>query len=141
MAYNILIVDDSLPLRSVLKKAIRAAGFPVGEFAEADGGRVALEVLGRSWIDLVLTDLNMPDMGGMELIATMGDDSALRSIPVVVISAEGGEERVRGAMQAGAAAYIHKPFTAEQIREILCRVMGVPDDEQTTDSSAGGLDF
>ena len=71
MAYNILIVDDSTPMRAVIKKIIKASGFDVGGFFEAVNGQEALKVLNEEWLDLVLTDYNMPDMNGLELIEEM----------------------------------------------------------------------
>ncbi|MGD9245939.1 MAG: response regulator, partial [Desulfobacterales bacterium] len=68
MAYNILIVDDSTPMRAVIKKIVKASGFNVGEFFEATNGREALDILNQEWLDLVLTDYNMPDMNGLELV-------------------------------------------------------------------------
>ena len=142
MAYNFLIVDDSPPMRTVLKRAIGAAGFSGGEVAEASDGKSALEILKRRWIDLVLTDFNMPVMNGMELIAAMKADSTLGSIPVVVITTEGSDERVRAILGIGAAQIIRKPFTVEQIRSTLFHLLGVPENEEgSLDQGDENLDF
>ena len=74
MAFKVLIVDDSLPMRSVMKKTVKASGFNVASFFEAANGIEALHVLKKEWIDLVLTDYNMPDMDGLELIQEMKKD-------------------------------------------------------------------
>ena len=142
MAYNFLIVDDSPPLRTVVKRAIGAAGFAGGEISEAADGRSALELLKRKWIDLVLTDFNMPVMNGLELIAAMKGNADLGSIPVVVITTEGSAERVRDIMCSGAAGIIRKPFTVEQIRSTLFHVLGVPENEEgSLDHGDEDLDF
>ena len=142
MAYNILIVDDSAPMRKVIRKVIRASGFKTGECFEAANGSVALAVLEDNWLDLVLTDYNMPDMDGLCLLKKMKADDCLQSIPVVMITTEGSHERVETFMAQGAAAYIKKPFTPEAIRETLNRILGEPEDEQTgTDDGDEGLDF
>lgn len=142
MAYNFLIVDDSPPVRTVVRKAIGAAGFAGGEVSEAADGRAALELLKRKWIDLVLTDFNMPVMNGLELIAAMKGDADLGAIPVVVITTEGSEERVRELLRLGAAGIIRKPFTIEQVRSTLFHVLGVPEnDEGSLDRGDEDLDF
>jgi two-component system chemotaxis response regulator CheY len=124
MAYNVLVVDDSLPMRAVIKKTIKASGFDVGQFFDAGNGKEALAVLKQEWLDLVLTDYNMPDMNGMELISSMKGDEVLKTIPVVVITTEGSQQRVKEFLDKGAADYIKKPFTPEEIRNKLTRIMG-----------------
>jgi two-component system chemotaxis response regulator CheY len=124
MAYNVLIVDDSLPMRAVIKKTVTASGFNVGNFFDAGNGKEALSILKQEWLDLVLTDYNMPDMNGLELISLMKADEILKTIPVVVISTEGSQQRVKEFMDKGAADYIKKPFTPEEIRNKLSRIMG-----------------
>lgn len=71
MAFNVLIVDDSSSMRAVIKKTIKVSGFNAGEYFEAGDGREALEILSNKWVDLVLSDINMPNMNGLELIAEM----------------------------------------------------------------------
>jgi two-component system, chemotaxis family, chemotaxis protein CheY len=128
MAYNVLVVDDSLPMRAVMKKTIKASGFNVGSIAEAANGKEALQLLKQDWVDLVITDYNMPDMNGFELLSRMKADEILKTIPVVVVTTEGSQQRVREFMDAGAADYIRKPFTPEQIRSKLSRIMGEDED-------------
>ena len=142
MAYNVLVVDDSLPMRSVIKKTIRASGFNVGQFFDASNGREALDFLRQEWLDLVLTDYNMPDMDGLELIKEMKKDEALEGIPVVMVTTEGSQQRVKEFLENGAADYIKKPFTPENIRKKLNRIMGETEDEEgNADFSDEGLDF
>lgn len=142
MAYNVLIVDDSLPMRSVIKKTIKASGFRVGQLFDASNGKEALGVLKQEWLDLVLTDYNMPDMDGLELIKEMKRDEALEAIPVVMVTTEGSQQRVKEFLENGAADYIKKPFTPEEIRTKLNRIMGeTGDGEGDADFGDKGVDF
>ena len=93
MAYNVLIVDDSTPMRAVIKKVIKASGFNLGHILEASNGREALELLEQEWMDLVLTDYNMPEMDGLELLDEMKKNESFMSIPVVMITTEGSKQR------------------------------------------------
>ena len=124
MAYNVLVVDDSLPMRAVIKKAVRASGFKVGKFFDAANGREALSILRQEWLDLVLTDYNMPDMDGMELLKEMKKDELLKTIPVVVISIDGSQQRIREFIKRGAVDYINKHFRPEETKDKLNHVMG-----------------
>lgn len=125
MSLNILIVDDSATVRSVVRKALRLAELPLNNVVEAANGAEALRMLREQWIDLVLTDINMPEMNGLELIDAMKKDSLLASIPIVVISTEGSATRIEETKQAGVNAYLRKPFHPEQIKEIVEEVLGV----------------
>jgi two-component system chemotaxis response regulator CheY len=124
MAFNVLIVDDSSTMRAVVKKAIRVSGFDVGEYREAADGQEALETLRSHWVDVVLTDINMPRLNGLELVAKMKEDELLNSIPVIMVSTEGNETKIRESVRLGARGYIKKPFHPEDIRTILREVMG-----------------
>lgn len=141
MAYNVLIVDDSLPMRAVVKKTITASGFTVGRFFDAGNGKEALEILRQEWLDLVVTDYNMPDMNGLELLGHMKADEILKTIPVVVVTTEGSQQRVKEFMDGGAADYIRKPFTPEEIRNKLSRIMGEADGSGDARNSGEALDF
>ena len=142
MAYKILVVDDSLPMRSVIKKTIMASGFNVGELLDASSGKEALTILKDEWFDLVLTDYNMPDMNGLELIAEMKKDDLLKDIPVVVITTEGSKQRMDEFIEKGAQGYIKKPFPPEEIRNKLKFIMGDTEDgERRPDKGDEELDF
>ena len=125
MAYNVLVVDDSLSMRSVIKKTIRATGVAVKEFYEAANGIEALDVLKNHWLDIILLDYNMPGMDGMELLRVIKKDELLRTVPVVVTSVEGSRSRVNAFLENGAAGYIKKPFTPETARDKIYDVLGV----------------
>lgn len=124
MAFNVLIIDDSKIVRQVIAKTLRIAGVQVNEVHEASNGQEALAVLGQHWIDLVFADINMPVMNGVELIERMSADSMLKSIPVVVVSTEGSATRIEKLKSKGISAYIRKPFTPEEIRQVVDEVMG-----------------
>lgn len=142
MAYNVLVVDDSLPMRSVIKKTVKASGFKVGRFFDASNGKEALHILGEEWLDLVLTDYNMPDMNGLELLTRMKKDEILKSIPVVVITTEGSQQRLNEFLEMGAAAYVRKPFTPEEIRTKLNAIMGETEHGKgNSEDGDEGLDF
>lgn len=142
MAFNVLIVDDSSSMRAVIKKIIKVSRFDVGEYWEAADGEKAMKVLGDNWVDLVLTDINMPNMNGLELITEMKKDHLLSSIPIVVISTEGSEKRVQESMKMGASGYIKKPFQPEEVTMTLTRIMGeVENGERDLDEEYEGGDF
>jgi two-component system, chemotaxis family, chemotaxis protein CheY len=144
MAYNVLIVDDSTPMREVIKKVVKASGFNLGSIFEASNGKEALDLLEREWLDLVLTDYNMPEMNGLELLGAMKKNENLMSIPVVMITTEGSNQRVEEFLDKGAEAYIKKPFSPEEIKKKLNRIMGETSDEDKQGSFNIGdeeLDF
>ncbi len=142
MAYNILIVDDSIPMRAVLKKTITASGFNVGQVFEASNGKEALEIMRREWMDLVVSDYNMPEMNGLEMLAEMKKDEVLRTVPVVMVTTEGSRERIDLFMKMGVTEYVKKPFTPEEVRSKLDRIMGEDEDGQgPVDEDDEGLDF
>lgn len=125
MAYRILIVDDSPAMRAFVRRVIRLSGFDVAEFLEAGDGQIALEVLRREWVDLVLTDINMPAMDGEEFLRRVASDDVLKSIPVFVVSTDATASRIGQMLALGARGYIVKPFVAEDLRRQLERSLGV----------------
>lgn len=142
MAFNVLIVDDSSSMRAVVKKVIKVSGFNVGRYWEAGDGKEALEVLSNEWVDLVLTDINMPNMNGLALITEMKKDELLRSIPVVMVTTEGSEKKMQESMRLGASGYIRKPFLPEDIKRTLCNIMGETEDgRRDDDEEYAGSDF
>jgi len=130
MAFTVLIVDDSSSMRAVIKKTIKVSGFNVGQFLTAEDGKDAMKVLSAEWVDLVLTDINMPNMNGIELIEKMKEDEILKTIPVVIVTTEGSEKVKKQSMDLGASALIKKPFRPEDIRNALNRIMGEDQDGQ-----------
>ena len=125
MALNILIVDDSRTIRTVLAKTLALTCIEIGNIYQAANGIEALEHLQGNWIDLVLSDLNMPEMTGFELIDKMASDDLLNKIPVIIISTEGSMARIEELKRKGIKHYIRKPFTPETICEIIAEIMGV----------------
>lgn len=124
MAYNILVVDDSSTVRNIIAKALRHSGIDLGEIHFAADGAEALDVLAERWIDVVFADLNMPGMSGTQLVERMGDSALLDSIPVVVVSTEGRQERIDTLLDKGAAAFLRKPFSPEQVGEVVRQILG-----------------
>lgn len=125
MAFNILLVDDSLTVRAVIKKTLRLAGVEIGELHEAGNGQEALAVLETNWIDLVFADLCMPVMDGEELVNRLYESGALANLPVIIVSSAGSEPRIARLKAKGVRDFVHKPFTPERIREVVDQVMGV----------------
>lgn len=124
MAYNILIVDDMSIMRQVMKMTVQISGVDLGEVYEAGNGIEALEQVREHWVDLIITDLNMPEMGGIELIESLKEDEVLVSIPVIVVSIEGRDSVVNHALELGAYTYITKPFRPEVIKNHILKALG-----------------
>ena len=115
---RILIVEDSATMRSLLASALTDLGTPV-EITEAASGFEALRLLPREPFDLILTDINMPDINGLELVRFIRDSETHKRTPLVIISTDGREaDRDRG-IKLGADAYLTKPFEPEQLVEIV----------------------
>lgn len=128
MALNILLVDDSATTRSIVGRTLRMSGLSLGEVHEAENGHQALDLLDRHWVDLVISDLNMPVMGGIDLIGRMKDDPLLRTVPVLVVTAEGNRRRIEGLKASGlVTGYLRKPCSPEQIHEAVHQALGIPD--------------
>ena len=126
MAMNILIVDDSALTRKAIRRILVMLDIAVDEIVEAEDGLDAIEKMnGPAKIDFVLTDLNMPKMSGIEMIYEMRGNEATKSIPVAIVSTESNTTRIEKLLADGATDYLHKPFTPEQIRDLLLRTVGV----------------
>ncbi|MBN2247493.1 MAG: response regulator [Coriobacteriia bacterium] len=119
VSLSVLVVDDSDVIRRMIVKTMRLAELATDAVYEAANGREALDVMGANWIDVVLADLNMPVMDGLEMIQTMRRSPEFADIPVIVVSTEGAESRIDELERLGIAAYLRKPFTPEQIRDTL----------------------
>jgi two-component system chemotaxis response regulator CheY len=120
-----LIVDDSSVMRKIVERSLRQAGVEMTAVLEAGNGAEALAVLAENRVDLILCDINMPVMDGLELVKQLPGVENAKGVPVVMITTEGSESHVVQALSAGARGYIRKPFTAEQVKEHVIPLLGV----------------
>src|ERR1700720_700270 len=119
MPVDVLIVDVSAAIRKILQRMLRQAGLDIGKVLEAGDGLEALEKLSGQSVGLSLSDINMPNMDGIQLLSILKSSPGFKHIPVIMITTEGGEAKVMEAVQLGAHGYVRKPFTADQIKEKL----------------------
>lgn len=119
MPLDVLIVDDSAAIRKILLRVLKQADVPLGEVLEAGDGLEALEKLKTKKVGLILSDINMPNMDGLQLLSRLRENPEYSSVPVVMITTEGSQNKVLEAVNLGAAGYVRKPFTADQIKEKL----------------------
>lgn len=123
MALDVLIVDDSAAIRKILQRVLTQTEIPLGTILEAGDGIEALERLRGNHVGLILSDINMPNMDGIELLTQIRANADWKSIPVVMITTEGSQQKVLEAVDLGAAGYVRKPFTADQIKEKLAAII------------------
>jgi len=128
MAFHLMIVDDSPSMRAFIVRVIWLSGLEVGLCMQASNGQEALDLLQQNWIDIVLTDINMPVMNGEEFVRCLEKDEMLRTIPVLVVSTDGSEHRVQRMMSLGAKGYVKKPFSPELLRKSMEDLLGVTHD-------------
>ncbi len=114
---NVLIVDDSSTMRKIISRSLRQAGLAVDEIFEAGDGIEGLSVLAGKNVDLVLSDINMPNMDGLEFIKQVRANG--KTVPIVMITTEGGEDILKEAIASGASDSIKKPFTPDQLGQKL----------------------
>ena len=120
-----LIVDDSSVMRKIVERSLRQAGLDLLSVHEAGNGADALRLLDENPVDLILSDINMPVMDGLEFVRHLQTVEKLRGIPVVMITTEGSESNVVQALSFGARGYIRKPFTPDQVKERILPVLGL----------------
>jgi two-component system, chemotaxis family, chemotaxis protein CheY len=123
MESDVLVVDDSAAIRKILQRVLRQTGMAIRTIHEAGDGEEALALLKAQRVNLVLTDINMPKMDGLQLLASIKAEPDWRDLPVVMITTEGGEGKVGEAVRLGARGYVRKPFTADQIKEKLADIL------------------
>jgi len=121
MAKTILTVDDSASIRQMVKLTLGTAGYGV---VEACDGRDALAKIGASEIDMVVTDLNMPNMDGLSLIRELRKLPAYKGVPILFLTTESDEAKKAEAKQSGATAWITKPFKQDQLLAVVRKVLG-----------------
>jgi two-component system, chemotaxis family, chemotaxis protein CheY len=125
MAYRVLIVDDSPAMRAFVRRVMEVSGFDLAGCLEAANGLQALEVLESEWVDAILSDINMPEMDGEELLRRLEADETLRQIPVIILSTDGTHLRTERMLRLGAKGYVTKPFRPEVLRAELERSLEV----------------
>jgi two-component system chemotaxis response regulator CheY len=123
MLLDVLIVDDSAAIRKILQRVLRQADVPVGEVYEAGDGVEALDLLKGRHVDLVFADINMPNMDGLQLLGKIKGEDQWKKLPVIMVTTEGGQTKVMASVELGAAGYVKKPFTADQIRQTLAGIL------------------
>jgi two-component system, chemotaxis family, chemotaxis protein CheY len=120
---RVLIVDDSSVMRKIVERSLRQAGIGIAQIFEASNGAEALAVVQNSKLDLILCDINMPVMDGLEFVKQLAGVENAKGVPVVMITTEGSEGHVVQALSAGARGYLRKPFTADQVKEHVLPVL------------------
>ena len=120
---NLLIVDDSTAIRKILLRVLHQTGLPLGTVLEASDGREALKQMEGQNISLILSDINMPNMDGLELLRALRGSPLWHDLPVVMITTEGGQAQVQEAIELGATAYVRKPFSADLLRDKLATLL------------------
>ena len=119
MGKKVLIIDDSNTMRKIISRSLRQAGLEFETILEAGDGQIALDVLTQEKPDIILSDINMPNMNGIEFLKKKADDESIKDIPVFMITTESGNDIISEAMALGAKGSIKKPFTPDQIQSTL----------------------
>ncbi|HZQ96260.1 MAG TPA: response regulator [Candidatus Sulfotelmatobacter sp.] len=120
----VLIVDDSSVMRKIIERSLRQAGLPLARVIEAANGAEALTLLGKNPVDLILVDINMPVMDGLEFVRQA--KNIVGETPMVMITTEGSESQVVKALSLGARDYIRKPFTPDQMKDHVLHLLEKP---------------
>lgn len=123
MSLNLLVVDDSAVMRRMVIRSLSTSGLQVSGLFEAQGGAEALTLMRQEWVDLVLSDIHMPGMSGIELVENMAGDPLLSQIPVVIVSTERGDERLAHLERLGIKGYLSKPFQPEHLGRVVRDVL------------------
>ena len=123
MAKNVLLVDDSSTMRKIISRSLRQAGLDFGEIYEAGDGQEALAVLEKETVDIVLSDINMPNMNGIEFLREKANRPGIKDIPEFMISTETGDDIIGEAKSLGAIGALKKPFTPDKVNEVLGPLM------------------
>ena len=131
MGTTVLVVDDSSTVRKIIHRCLQKAELGIAEVCEAGNGQEALALLAQHKVDVIVSDINMPQMDGIRLLSAIKESPQWKQIPVLIISTEAGAETVMDAVSAGAVGFIKKPFTPSEIRDqlgpLLKRHIELPD--------------
>ncbi|HEX4228742.1 MAG TPA: response regulator [Bryobacteraceae bacterium] len=117
MSFRVLIVDDSHAMRAFIRRTLEASGFEAGDYFEASDGIEALDLLDREWVDIILTDINMPRLNGEEFVRKLAANGLTKALPIIVVSTDATATRMDHLRELGVRGYLIKPFTPEALRE------------------------
>lgn len=134
MSFNILIVDDSQAMRSIIQKTLRLSGLPIGELYQAKNGAEGLEMIEENWIDFALVDINMPVMNGEAMIERVRENPDTEDLPIIVVSTESSDVRI-ARLREKKVEFIHKPFAPEDLRQTIYNITGVEYEPSTATGS------
>jgi len=123
MTLNVLVVDDSSVMREMVIKTLRLSGVPLNQIHQAANGREALTELNHQQIDLALVDINMPVMGGLELIERLRATPKFAELPIIVVSTESSQGLIEILQEKG-VSFVHKPFSPESLSQTIVSVTG-----------------
>ena len=123
MPKSLMIVDDSATMRKIIMRTMRMSGLEFDRTEEAGNGNEALAKLNSAPVDIMLCDINMPEMNGMELVKKVRELGACSNMKIIMVSTESGQNLIDTVMSDGANGYITKPFTPEQFQEKLSPFM------------------
>ena len=126
MSLRIMIVDDSPAMRTFIGRIVQLSGLDVESCVQASNGREALSLLRKQMVDVVLSDINMPLMDGEQFLKELSEDTALKGVPVVVVSTDSTDLRKKRMLDLGAKGYVRKPFAPETLRYELEMAIGEP---------------
>jgi len=124
---DLLIVDDSAAIRKILQRVLLQTELPLGTVFEAADGSLGLDLLKQHRVDAILSDINMPNMDGIEFLKSVRQMPEYRLTPFIMITTEGSQARVKEAADLGATSYVRKPFTGDQLRDKLASLLKVVD--------------
>ena len=119
MPKRILTVDDSKTMRDMVSFTLKSAGFDV---VEAEDGAKALDVLARTAVDAIITDINMPNMDGVTLVRRLRAQQRFKATPILILTTEGGDDKKAQGRSAGATGWIMKPFVPEKLLQVVNKV-------------------
>ena len=120
---NVLIVDDSAAIRKILRRVLAQTEIAIGQILEAGDGCEALQLMKENPVQLVISDINMPNMDGLQLLSNIKSAPEWKSIPVIMVTTEGSQQTVLRSAEFGAVGYVKKPFSADQIKETLAGIL------------------
>ncbi len=124
MSFNILIVDDSSVMRAMIARTLALSGLPIGEVHQAGDGAAGLAMIREHWIDLALVDLNMPVLGGEDMIDRLRQDPDGTRLPIIVVSSDASTVR-HERLAAKGIGFVQKPFAPEQLRDLVLNTLGM----------------